>query len=45
MVDIYRVLVTGIYLMRTGEVEENLVHLDEIFKLSYLPDLIAQRYS
>jgi len=38
---IYRVLLTGIHLMRTGEVEANLVHLNELFKLPCIPDLIA----
>jgi predicted nucleotidyltransferase len=37
---VYRVLLTGIYLMQTGVVEANLVTLNEKFQLSYLPDLI-----
>ncbi len=40
---VYRVLLTGIHLMRTGEVEANLVTLNETAKLSYLDDLIAQK--
>jgi len=40
---VYRVLLTGIWLMRTGEVEANLVTLNETFRLSYLPDLIARK--
>lgn len=40
---IYRVLLTGIYLMQTGIVEANLVHLNEIFKLPYIPDLITRK--
>lgn len=40
---VYRVLLTGIHLMRSGEVEANLVHLNETFKLPYLPELIAQK--
>ncbi|MGK7878107.1 MAG: nucleotidyltransferase domain-containing protein [Xenococcaceae cyanobacterium] len=40
---VYRVLLTGIYLMRTGWVETNLVKLNEEFKLSYIPDLIARK--
>jgi predicted nucleotidyltransferase len=40
---VYRVLLTGIHLMRTGEVEANLVHLNESFKLPYIPDLIARK--
>jgi predicted nucleotidyltransferase len=40
---VYRVLLTGIHLMRTGEVEANLVMLNEVFKLPYVPDLIARK--
>ncbi len=40
---VYRVLLTGIHLMRSGEVEANLVRLNETAKLPYLPDLIAQK--
>jgi uncharacterized protein len=40
---VYRVLLTGIHLMRTGEVQANLVHLNRIFKLPYISDLIAQK--
>lgn len=40
---VYRVLLTGIYLMQTGVVEANLVHLNEVFKLPYIPDLIARK--
>jgi uncharacterized protein len=40
---VYRVLLTGIHLMRTGQVEANLVHLNEEFRLPYLPDLIARK--
>lgn len=39
----YRVLLTGIHLLRTGEVEANLVHLNESFRLSWIPDLIASK--
>jgi uncharacterized protein len=42
---VYRVLLTGIHLMRTGEVEANLQHLNQIFKLPYIPDLISQKAS
>ena len=37
---VYRVLLTGIHLMRTGEVEANLIHLNETAKLPYLPELV-----
>jgi uncharacterized protein len=40
---VYRVLLTGIHLMRTGEVEANLVALNEEFRLSYIPDLAARK--
>jgi uncharacterized protein len=40
---VYRVLLTGTHLMRTGEVEANLARLNETAKLSYLPDLIARK--
>ena len=40
---IFRVLLTGIYLMQTGEVEANLVTLNEQFKLPFLPELIARK--
>jgi predicted nucleotidyltransferase len=40
---VYRVLLTGIHLMRTGDVEANLVRLNETAKLKYVPDLIARK--
>jgi len=40
---VYRVLLTGIHLMRTGEVEANLVTLNEEFRLSYVTDLVARK--
>jgi uncharacterized protein len=40
---LYRVLLTGIHLMQTGEIEANLVTLNQQFQLPYLPDLIAQK--
>lgn len=40
---VYRVLLTGIHLMRTGEIEANLVRLNESFRLPYLDDLIARK--
>lgn len=42
---VYRVLLTGINLMRTGVIEANLVTLNEEFKLPYIPDLIEQKLS
>lgn len=38
---VYRVLLTGIHLMRTGKVQANLVELNRDFRLPYLNDLIA----
>ena len=40
---VYRVLLTGIHLMRTGTVNANLVELNEEFKLPFVPDLIARK--
>lgn len=37
---VYRVLLTGIHLMQSGEVEANLVQLNKRFKLSYISELI-----
>lgn len=40
---VYRVLLTGIYLMQTSMIEANLIHLNDHFKLAYIPDLIARK--
>lgn len=40
---VYRVLLAGIYLMRSGRVESNLVNLNESFGLLYLPELIERK--
>jgi len=40
---VFRVLLTGIHLMQTGEVEPNLISLNQHFKLSYLHELIARK--
>ena len=40
---VYRVLLTGLHLMRTGEVEANLVALNDTARLAFLPDLIARK--
>ena len=42
---VYRVLLTGIHLMRTGEVEANLLRLNETARLPYIPDLIDRKTS
>lgn len=40
---VYRVLLTGIHLMREGVVEANLPRLNAVFGLSYVDDLIARK--
>jgi len=40
---VYRVLLTGIHLMRSGRIEANLVTLNEEFRLPYIPDLVARK--
>jgi len=40
---LYRVLLTGLHLMRTGRVEPNIVTLNEEFRLPYLPELIQRK--
>jgi uncharacterized protein len=40
---VYRVLLTGIWLMRTGEIEANLVTLNQSFRLPYIADLVARK--
>jgi uncharacterized protein len=42
---VYRVLLTGIYLMRSGVVNANLVELNEEGHLPYIADLIARKQS
>ena len=40
---VYRVLLTGIHLMRTGEVEANLVRVNAEARLPHVDDLIARK--
>jgi predicted nucleotidyltransferase len=40
---VYRVLLTGIHLMRSGQIEANLRNLDAVFGLAQLPELIARK--
>lgn len=40
---LYRVILTGIHLMRTGFIEANLVRLNDEMKLPYIPDLIERK--
>ena len=42
---VYRVLLTGIQLMRTGELEANLLQLNEIEKLPYIDELVQRKLS
>lgn len=42
---VYRVLLTGIHLMRTGRIEANLPVLDDEYRLPYIADLIARKVS
>lgn len=42
---VYRVLLSGIYLMQRGIIEANLVRLNDHFHLPYLPELIARKVS
>ena len=40
---VYRVLLTGIHLMRTGEIEANIVRLNDDARLPQIPDLVARK--
>jgi hypothetical protein len=40
---VFRVLLTGIHLMRTGEIEANLQVLNQTFRLPFIPELIARK--
>ncbi|PSB01701.1 nucleotidyltransferase [Merismopedia glauca CCAP 1448/3] len=40
---VYRVLLTGIHLMQTGQIEANLVKLNQQFQLPYIPELIDRK--
>jgi uncharacterized protein len=40
---VFRVLLTGIHLMQAGTVEANLVTLNELFRLPYIPELVARK--
>lgn len=42
---LYRVLLTGIHLMRSGEVEANLIRLNEEYRMPQLAELIAAKTS
>jgi len=40
---VYRVILTGIHLMRTGHIEANLLRLNEEFNLAYVPELVTRK--
>ena len=40
---VYRVIQTGIHLMRTGKIEANLITLNDEFRLPYLPELLEKK--
>jgi hypothetical protein len=40
---VYRVLLTGIHLMRTGKVEANLLTLNQEARLPYIPELVERK--
>lgn len=40
---VYRVLLTGIHLMRSGEIQANLVELNREFKLSHVDELVRRK--
>ena len=40
---VYRVLLTGIHLMQTGEIEANLLRLNETLRLPYVDDLMQRK--
>jgi len=42
---VYRVLLTGIHLMRTGVVNANLIELNQEEKLPYISELVARKQS
>jgi predicted nucleotidyltransferase len=39
----YRVVLTGIHLLRTGEVEPNLLRLNELFRLPFIDGLVRRK--
>jgi predicted nucleotidyltransferase len=40
---VYRVLLTGIHMMRSGEVEASLLRLNTLFRLPYIDDLVDRK--
>lgn len=40
---VYRVLLTGLHLLRAGELEANLLKLNEVFRLPYIDELVERK--
>jgi uncharacterized protein len=40
---VFRVILTGIHLMRCGEINANLIELNEHLRLPYVPELVARK--
>lgn len=40
---VYRVLLTGLHLLRAGELEANLLALNDVYRLPYIPDLVERK--
>lgn len=45
LLHVYRVLLTGIHLMQTHQIESNLLTLNALYSLPYVDDLIARKQS
>lgn len=43
MLYVYRVLLTGTHLMKTGRIESNLIALNDEFQLPYIPELVSRK--
>ncbi len=42
---LFRVVMTGLHLLRTGQVNANILELNEDFRLAFIPDLVARKKS
>lgn len=40
---VYRVLLTGLHLLRAGELNANLLQLNEVYRLPYIDELVARK--
>ena len=43
MLYLFRVAMTGLHLLRTGEVNANILELNEHFRMACIPDLVARK--